>query len=594
MALLIAWVASTAAPADAGLLAIWDMETPVFNAVGGSYNAYGSDGCDVVPQRTPLVRRGPAGHSLKISYNNLNGSSCGVWIHLFKEGIPPGSGDFPDMTRFPYLSFWIKEGGRPEDVDVRMADAVWLSRDDSKVAGRVARYLGKQSGDGWREIVVPYRDFKLPTAKAAVIGLQFAPGSSGVLYIDDIYLKSSAELQPGYSGIAVVASGVPHRRAMWLWETTRLLENPSHRTAALATLRDAGVTDLFLQVPRRKGEPDRTQVQFKAELRSFIRTLHAHALRVHALDGYPEFSLRDEHQTVLSLVQNIIAYNSASAPEERFDGLHLDNEPYQLLGFDGPSRAEILSEYLELNAKVAALVRTEAPGLAFGLDIPFWWEAARQVIDLTGNVGIMAYRNFAGGLDGVINHAQAGVDYAGEIGKQAFVAIETYRSPPTNVTFVAAIPEARWQALPAQSPLLRLSHLQGYPLRGFSDGLHHFVGIADDPMATVQTTYANAVASLRRSLPGNPADWISNLRPFQSSVDRYGRTAGEWRGSTVSPADNALLVVENMAAKITLANKTPVFVDEILQEVGDAFAQNPGFAGDAIHSLESYQQLRTK
>jgi hypothetical protein len=63
---------------------------------------------------------------------------------------------------------------------------------------------------------------------------------------------------------------------------------------------------------------------------------------------------------------------------------------------------------------------------------------------------------------------------------------------------------------------------------------------------------------------------------------------------TVLPAGNGLSVVENMPAKITLAGKTRGFVDEILQEVGDAFAKNPGFTGDAIHSLESYQELRSK
>jgi hypothetical protein len=612
MALLIAWVAYAAAPTDApmnaGLLAVWDMETPVFNAVGGSYNAYGSDGCDVVPQRTSLVHRGPSGHALKISYNNLKGASCGLWIHLFREGSPPGSADFPDMTRFPYLSFWIKDGGKPQDVDVRMADAAWLSRDDSKIAGRAARYLGQQSRDGWREVVVPFRDFQLPTSKAAVVALQFAPGTSGVLYVDDICFKSSAELESGYSGTPAVTTRVTRRRATWLWETSKLLENPGAQAGALATLREAGVTDLFLQVPRHKGELDRTQVQFQAELRGFIRTLHAHAIRVHALDGYPEFSLREEHQTVLSLVRNVIAYNSASAPEERFDGVHLDDEPYQLLGFEGPIREEILREYLELNEKVAALVQRETPGLAFGVDIPFWWDeagdsvefngvrksAAQQIIDLTDNVGIMAYRNFAGGMDGIVNHAQANVDHAGARGKQAFVAVETYRSPPITVTFVAAIREAQWQALPAKSSLLRLSHLRGYPLRGFTDGLHHYIGIADDHAGTVQTTYATAVGTLRLSLPGNATDWISDLRPFQGSVERYGRSSGEWRGANVLPAGNALSVMENMPSKITLAGKTSGFVDEILQEVGDAFAKNRGFTGDAIHSLESYQELRSR
>ena len=187
IALLIAGIVR----ADSGLLPVWDMESPVFNALGGSYNAYGSDGCQVVVQRTPLVHRGPAGHSLKITYHNLNASSCGIWMHLFREGAPAESASFPDMTRFPYLSFWINDGGNPQNVEVRMADAVWLSREDSKAAGRISQYLGRESGDGWREVGVPYRDFHLPSPKAAVIALQFAPQTSGVLYVDDICFRAN-------------------------------------------------------------------------------------------------------------------------------------------------------------------------------------------------------------------------------------------------------------------------------------------------------------------------------------------------------------------------------------------------------------------
>ena len=93
--------------ADSGLLPVWGIESPVFNSMGGSYNAYGTDGCEVVLQRTSLVHRGPAGHSLKITYNNLHALSCGLRIHLFSEEVGVAGADFPDMTRFPYLSFWI-------------------------------------------------------------------------------------------------------------------------------------------------------------------------------------------------------------------------------------------------------------------------------------------------------------------------------------------------------------------------------------------------------------------------------------------------------------------------------------------------------
>jgi len=607
--------------ADSGLLPVWDVESPVFNALGGSYNTYSSDGCEIVLQRTPWVHRGPAGHSLKITYNNLNGVSCGIWMHLFKEGALSGASDFPDMTHFPYLSFWIKEGGKAQDMEIRMADSVWFSREDSKPAGRASKYLG-QSGNGWREVVIPFRDFQLPSSKAAVVALQFAPQTSGVMYVDDICFKNTADLQPPYSRTLVSRPGVTRRRAMWLWETMRLLENSARQQEALATLREAHVTDLFLQVPRPTAENGSAQLELKPELRRFLRTAHATKIRVHALDGFPEFSLREHHEFVLSLVRNVIAFNLSSPPEERFDGVHLDNEPYQLLGFEGSIRDEILREYLELNEKVATLLHNEAPGLAFGADIPFWWDAtgdhehpcclvtfngrsdsvAHHVIDLLDNVGIMAYRNFAGGLDGIVNHAQGDVDYAGQRGKQAFVAVETFRQPPEYVLFAVAIAESQWQALPAQSSLLRLSQLQGYPLRTFTDGVHRYIGLADKKEArTPQASFAMAIGTLCLSLPGLSSDWILDLRGLQSSVERYGRTSDEWHRVSASPLEKwsfpgrvGLSVIQEMPAKITLAGGTREFVDEVLQEVGDAFGHDPGFTGDAIHSLESYQELRRK
>jgi hypothetical protein len=610
--------------AESGWLPVWDVETPVGNALGGSYNGYGSAGCDIVAQRTPLVHRGPTGHSLKITYHNSNAPSCGIWMHLFHDGAAAGPvlpDSLPDTTRFPFLSFWIREGGKAEDMEVRMADAEWLARDDSKVAGRASRYLSGSPEDGWREVVVPVRDFQLPGSRAAVVAWQFAPQTSGVLYIDDIGFKRAPGLQTAFNAAPASSSGAARRRAMWLWETTQLLEQTSRQSAALGTLQQARVTDLFLQIPRAKHSNDNTKIELQPELRRFLRMAHAHALQVHALDGFPEFSLREHHATVLALVQNVLNFNLSGAPEERFDGIHLDDEPYQLLGFEGPSRAEIFQEYLELNQKVAALLHSQPRPLAFGVDIPFWWDsvstpehpcclvkfngvsqsAARQIIDLTDNVGIMAYRNFAGGMDGIVNHARGNLEYAGERGKQAFVAVETYRSPPLPVTFVAAIQESRWQALPADAGLLRASQLQGYPLRAFTDGQYRYVGLADKKgESTTQPAYADAVRLLQRSLPGQPADWTSDLRAFPASVERYGHTSGEWQSVSVVPlalpntpgGGFGLSVTEDMPAKITLAGKTRAFVDEILEEVAEAFDHQPGFTGDAIHSLESYQQLK--
>lgn len=606
------------ASADSGLLRVWNVESPVFNALGGAYNSYSSDGCTILLQRTPLVHRGPGGHSLKITYNNSNNRGCGVWIHLYKEESSIATAEFPDMTVYRYLSLWVKQNGKPQDIEIRMADPTWLARQDSKVAGLMSQYLKPASGDGWREVVVPFSDFHLPTAKAAVIVLQAAPRTAGVLYVDDINLKKGPDIEAGYSDALPSRDGAQRPRGMWLWESSELLKNPACEQAALTTLREARVTDLFLQIPYPKDVKDAVKPELETELRQFIKTAHSHSIRVHALDGSPDLSLRDQHPLVLSRIQSILAFNSSSRPEERFNGIHLDVEPYLLLGFDGPSRDEILQEYLELNEKVAGILHRDGGGLAFGVDIPFWWDtvrdqehpcctvrfngvsttAARHIINLADETWIMAYRNFATGLDGIVNHSQSEIDYSGSKGKHAFVAVETYRPAVENVVFVAAIKESQWQALPPNSPLLRMSRFQGYPLRSFTDGSYRFVGLAAQADSPGQAAFGNAVGALLRALPGRSTDWVFDLGRFRATAERYGRTAGEWQNAVICrldrfnvPSGTGISVNQTMPAKTTLAGASRTFVNEILKEVSDAFDQNPGFGGDAIHSLESYQKL---
>lgn len=52
-----------------------------------------------------------------------------------------------------------------------------------------------------------------------------------------------------------------------------------------------------------------------------------------------------------------LAYNSAVSPDERFYGIHLDVEPYVLPGFGGRQKQKILREYIELQEKLAAIVK---------------------------------------------------------------------------------------------------------------------------------------------------------------------------------------------------------------------------------------------
>jgi len=113
----------------------------------------------------------------------------------------------------------------------------------------------------------------------------------------------------------------------------------------------------------------------------------------------------------------------------------------------------VLAEYLELNAQVQRTVRAEG-GLEYGVDIPFWWQdrddqtgaaigdvtfegvrkaASLHLLDLVDNVGIMDYRNVAGGDDGIIAHARALLDYSDHARAKVFVGVETSPIPSVGL-----------------------------------------------------------------------------------------------------------------------------------------------------------------
>jgi hypothetical protein len=174
-----------------------------------------------------------------------------------------------------------------------------------------------------------------------------------------------------------------------------------------------------------------------------VSALHDGGIEVYALDGSRELALPANHEVVFETIRHVIRFNEGAEPDERFDGVRYDIEPYLLPGFHGPRRPEILLGYLEVLSRGADLAR--AGGLRFGADIPFWFDSpdevtyeavtarfrgaekpvSEHVIDLADDVAVMAYRTQAFGADGVLRQAADELRYASTQGKRAWIALET-------------------------------------------------------------------------------------------------------------------------------------------------------------------------
>ena len=236
---------------------------------------------------------------------------------------------------------------------------------------------------------------------------------------------------------------------MWLWETEKIITNPEEQQKLITFCKTQGIKDLFLQIPyEAKKEKGEWEILWdSSKFQPLIAGLHRAKVRVHALDGDPRFALKEWHGRVIAAIQSIIQYNRKVGPQERFDGIRYDNEPYLLPNFAGVQKGDILRQYLSLLKASQSLAKQA--NLTFGVDIPFWFDGRNKffepiaevkgrpvselIIDIVDNIGIMDYRTQAYGVDGVIAHAQSELQYAAKREKKVFIGLETVELPDETI-----------------------------------------------------------------------------------------------------------------------------------------------------------------
>jgi hypothetical protein len=138
----------------------------------------------------------------------------------------------------------------------------------------------------------------------------------------------------------------------------------------------------------------------KAAPAGFIRSARAAKIQVHAMhpgdmaEWLDLFPTKLDHRAILDWVRAVTLHNRTSAPEERFQGIHLDVEPHSTEGWKS-HREKLAAGYVEL----LALVRKETD-LVLSAAVPWNWESTvldgksliERVQDVLDYVSVMAYR----------------------------------------------------------------------------------------------------------------------------------------------------------------------------------------------------------
>jgi hypothetical protein len=184
--------------------------------------------------------------------------------------------------------------------------------------------------------------------------------------------------------LAMSAHAAMHR-ATWVWDN-EAITTPEQRAALLDFCAARQIDAVFLHAPAAHLR-DRAD-----EFRAFLRAAHARGVRVEALGGASDWA-RDRGKP-RKFVATLLDFQRAGAPEERFDALHLDVEPYSTPEWEA-SREQAAEDWLALFDEV----RAAAGGLPLAADIPPWLGRVQTaggdllsgIIARVDEVGLMAY-----------------------------------------------------------------------------------------------------------------------------------------------------------------------------------------------------------
>ncbi|QHE54075.1 amidase [Pontibacillus sp. HMF3514] len=220
---------------------------------------------------------------------------------------------------------------------------------------------------------------------------------------------------------AVMADETKWNQATWLWHTSNIVEAPDE---VLQFLNQKDVDSVYLQINR---DIDPTSYM------SFIKEATNDGISVYALDGSKKWiSNREGFDLFLNWVEK---YQNFAADEEKFSGIHLDVEPYLHEMWDTDYQNAIL-QYQNILSEAAQ--KAKQWDMLFAADIPFWYDTKyfdnetygkgllhKWVIDTSDEIGIMAYRNFAEGSNGIVEISNNEIQYAKEVGKKVTIGVET-------------------------------------------------------------------------------------------------------------------------------------------------------------------------
>lgn len=211
---------------------------------------------------------------------------------------------------------------------------------------------------------------------------------------------------------------VNENKATWLWDAS-LIRSGTEEIVAFSGRE--GITTIFLQIQQEVTDE---------EYRQFVAAAHQQGISVHALNGQPDWAYEEGRRKGMELLAWLEAYNRTAAPEEKFEGVQFDVEPYVLRRW-GREQAQVVEEW---SANMEVWVQeAKRQGLTFSAAVPFWLDSipgprsadadsfSRWMIENTDAIAVMAYRDSG---EQMYELSKEELEQADELGKSVWIGME--------------------------------------------------------------------------------------------------------------------------------------------------------------------------
>jgi hypothetical protein len=216
-------------------------------------------------------------------------------------------------------------------------------------------------------------------------------------------------------------ASAPEIRGTYIWEASQVTDDGGDHILAFS--KQQKINWLYVRL-----DLDQPYSSY----RSFVKRAKAQGIEVHAMGGHPIWGKKENRPRIKRLIDYVKNYNAEVEPDERFEGIHLDIEPYTLPEWEA-NRNTLLTEWASNIAYFQEETKKDS-NLETSADLAVWLDTyplpgkdisvTEFMIDTLDHVSLMAFRNTAEGSNGIAAVVSQEMEIADRLGKSLLISVE--------------------------------------------------------------------------------------------------------------------------------------------------------------------------